>query len=149
MEVIIGVALALAVSLFARFVGLDRDRAFYPTVMIVISGLYGLFACIGGRPGELVLEWVLVVGFIVLTTLGFKFNLWLVVVALFGHGVMDIFHGHLIDNPGVPGWWPGFCSAYDITAAGCLAWILSRTRTAFSKSSDQPAPGGSVRAHRW
>lgn len=41
-------SLALAVSLFARFVGLDRDRAFYPTVMIVIAAIYGLFGAMGG-----------------------------------------------------------------------------------------------------
>ncbi|MCF7689546.1 MAG: hypothetical protein K9M98_08550 [Cephaloticoccus sp.] len=126
MEYLIGLSLALAVSLFARVTGLDRDRAFYPTVMIVIAALYGLFAIMGGHPGELTLEWIMMVGFIVLATLGFRFNLWLVVLALFAHGVMDIFHGHLITNPGVPVWWPGFCSTYDIAAAAWLAWLLWR-----------------------
>lgn len=37
MEYLIGVGLALSVSLLARIAGLDRDRAFYPTVMIVIA----------------------------------------------------------------------------------------------------------------
>ena len=37
MEYLIGTGLALSVSLLARFVGLDRDRAFYPTVLIVIA----------------------------------------------------------------------------------------------------------------
>ena len=44
----IGIILALAAFLFARFTGLDRDRAFYPTVMIVIALIYGLFAVLGG-----------------------------------------------------------------------------------------------------
>lgn len=129
MTYLIGVVLALAVSLFARFVGLDRDRAFYPTVMIVIAALYGLFAVMGGSPGELTWEWVAMGGFILLSVLGFRRSLWFVVAALFAHGVFDFFHGHLVPNPGVPVWWPGFCMAYDVTAAGCLAWLLRLART--------------------
>lgn len=124
MEYLIGVGLALAVSVFARVVGLDRDRAFYPTVMLVIAMLYGLFAAIGGLPAGLTLEWIAMGVFILVATLGFKFNLWLVAAALFAHGVYDFFHPHLIANPGVPVWWPGFCGAYDIVAAFFLAWLL-------------------------
>jgi len=124
MAYFIGVTLALAVSLFARFVGLDRDRAFYPTVMIVIAALYGLFAVMGGHPGELTLEWVAMGGFILLAVLGFKLNLWFVVAALFAHGVFDFFHGHLVTNPGVPVFWPAFCGAYDVMAAAILAGML-------------------------
>jgi hypothetical protein len=36
------------------------------------------------------------------------------------------FHGHLVNNPGVPTWWPAFCLTYDITAAAFLAWLLKR-----------------------
>lgn len=91
MAYVIGVVLALAVSLFARIVGLDRDRAFYPTVMIVIAALYGLFAVMGGAPAELAGEWVAMGGFILLAVLGFRLNLWFVVAALFAHGVFDFF----------------------------------------------------------
>jgi hypothetical protein len=128
MAYLIGVILALAVSLFARFVGLDRDRAFYPTVMIVIAALYGLFAVMGGAPAELAGEWVAMGGFIFLAVLGFRLSLWFVVIALFAHGVFDYFHGHLVSNPGVPVWWPAFCGTYDVTAAGYLAWLLWKDR---------------------
>jgi hypothetical protein len=39
---------------------------------------------------------------------------------LAAHGVFDLWHGEIIANPGVPTWWPMFCSAYDVTAAGFL-----------------------------
>lgn len=129
MEYLIGLGLALAVGLFARIVGLDRDRAFYPTVMIVIALLYGLFAILGGAPEELVAEWIVMGGFIALAIVGFRFNLWFVVAALAAHGVFDIFHGHLIANPGVPDWYAGFCLTYDVTAAGWLAWLIRSGRT--------------------
>ena len=42
MEYLIGVILAFVVSLSATLVGLDRDRAFYPVVIMVIALLYVL-----------------------------------------------------------------------------------------------------------
>lgn len=126
MPYLVGIGLAVLVTLFARYVGLDRDRAFYPTVMIVIAGLYGLFALIAGSPAALAAEAAPMLGFILMAVIGFRFNLWWVAAALFGHGVFDLFHGHIIANPGVPPWWAAFCGAYDVTAAACLAGLLLR-----------------------
>lgn len=128
MEILIGVLLALSVSIFATVVGLDRDRAFYATVTIVVASYYGLFAVMGGSRDTLIAECIVIAGFVLVAALGFRFNLWLLVVALAGHGVFDLVHGHVITNPGVPAWWPMFCSTYDITAAGYLAWLLFRER---------------------
>jgi hypothetical protein len=134
MEYLVGVSLALAVSLGASFVGLDRDRAFYPTVTIVIASLYGLFAVLGASNAALILESLVGAAFLFAAILGFKRNLWLVVIALAGHGVFDWIHGDLISNPGVPSWYPGFCLTYDVVAAGYLAWLLgSSRRTATSR----------------
>jgi hypothetical protein len=55
---------------------------------------------------------------------GFKSSAWIVVVALAGHGVFDAFHGYVIENAGVPPWWPAWCLAYDVGAAAGLAWLL-------------------------
>jgi hypothetical protein len=128
MPYLIGVGLAAGVSLLARYFGLDRDRAFYPTVLMVVASYYGLFAILGGSTEALMLESLIVVGFVVLAVVGFKFNLWLVAGALLGHGVFDLFHHHVITNPGVPAWWPPFCSSYDVAAGAILAWLLKRSR---------------------
>jgi hypothetical protein len=125
---LIGAGLALAVFVLGRVVGLDRDRAFYPTALIVIAVLYDLFAVMGGSTRALILESLVGSVFLAAAVLGFRRNLWIVAAALFGHGVMDFFHGDLISNPGVPRWWPMFCGAYDVVAAGCLAWLLRRSR---------------------
>ena len=53
MPAFIGIALALAVCVFARAVAFDRDRAFYPAVLIVTASYYVLFAVLGGSPGAL------------------------------------------------------------------------------------------------
>ena len=123
---LIGVAMALSVALFAKFVGLDRDRAFYATVMAVIALLYNLFAVMGGSHRALALEIVGSAVFLLAVAIGFRRNLWIVAGALAAHGVYDFIHPHLFANPGVPAWWPMFCSAYDIAAAGCLARLLTR-----------------------
>jgi hypothetical protein len=121
---LVGVFLAVAVGLFATVVGLDRDRGFYPTVMIVIAFLYALFAVMGASTRALVLESLVGVVFLALAVAGFRSSLWLVVVALAAHGVFDLVHGKAISNPGVPAWWPPFCFAYDVAAAAYLAWLL-------------------------
>ncbi len=124
MEYMIGVGLALAAGVFGRWVGLERDRAFYPTIMIVIALLYGLYAVIGRSMQALASESVGIVAFVAAAVFGFKRNLWFVAAALFAHGVYDIFHPHLFTNPGVPNWWPPFCMSYDVTAAGYVAFLL-------------------------
>ena len=121
---VVGIVLALAVGVFATVVGLDRDRAFYPVVMIVIAGIYGFFAVLGQSTHALVLDAAIGTVFVAVAVAGFKRSLWLAALALAGHGVMDLFHASLVANPGVPPWWPPFCSAYDIVAALYLAWLI-------------------------
>jgi hypothetical protein len=128
MEYFIGLVLALVIALFATGVGFDKDRAFYPTVLIVIALLYGLFAMIGGSLKALAFEAVPMLIFITLATVGFKRNAWLVVIGLAAHGVFDFFHGRIIPNPGVPPWWPGFCMTYDVVAAIYLGILLRQRR---------------------
>jgi hypothetical protein len=122
------VCLALLVGVFATVVRLDRDRAFYPTVLIVIAFLYSLFATLGGSTHALILESVAGVGFTLAAVIGFRSSLWIVAAGLAAHGIFDFVHGAAITNPGVPVWWPNFCFAYDVTAAAYLAWLLRSGR---------------------
>jgi len=124
----IGACLALVVGVFATAVRLDRDRAFYPTVMIVIASLYALFAVMGASTRALVLESLVGAAFVLAAVSGFRSSLWVVVAALAAHGIFDLVHGAAISNPGVPSWWPEFCLTYDITAAAYLAWLLRSRR---------------------
>lgn len=125
MEYLIGIMLALGVGMFASAVGFDRSRVFYPVLLMVIASYYLLFAVMGRSVSATVLEaWVLC-GFVALSVAGFKWNLWLVVAALLGHGALDAAHPHLVANPGAPTWWPMFCMAFDLAAAGCLAIRLT------------------------
>jgi hypothetical protein len=126
MEYLIGFVLAAAVCAFALFTGFDRDRVFYPTMVIVVAHYYVLFAVMGTSPHALAAESVAAGLFVVLAVVGFKKNLWLVAAALAGHGVFDFFHHFFIENSGVPVWWPGFCMAFDVFAGGWFAVQLLR-----------------------
>jgi hypothetical protein len=46
---------------------------------------------------------------------------------------IDFFHHLLIQNPGVPVWWPGFCLSFDVFAAAFLAILLMRRPNLKSK----------------
>ncbi len=126
MDILIGIGLALAISLLARAVGFDRERAFYPLVMIVIASYYVLFAVMDGSMQALIPETLAMTAFVLAAIFGFRRNLWLVVAALAAHGLFDLVHPHIISNHGVPVWWPTFCGAYDIVAALFLAFLLKR-----------------------
>jgi hypothetical protein len=124
----IGVSLALGVGVLFTTLRLDRDRAFYPTVTIVIASYYILFAVMGASTRTVVLESLAGAVFLLLAVYGFRSSLWLVVAALAAHGIFDLVHGAAISNPGVPTWWPEFCLGFDVTAAVYLAWLLRSGR---------------------
>jgi hypothetical protein len=123
---LVGIVVALLVSLFARWAGFDRDRAFYPTVLVVVASYYVLFGAMGGSGHVVLAESVVMGAFVLLAVVGFKQSLWVVVFGLAAHGVLDLVHGLVLSNPGVPAWWPAFCLTYDVGAAAILAWLLTR-----------------------
>lgn len=128
MEYVIGIAVALAVSAFARWTGFDRDRAFYPTVVVVVALYYVLFAVVGGSAQALIVELLVMGVFVLVAVLGFKVSSWIVVAGLAAHGLFDAGHELLVTNPGVPEWWPGFCMMADFGLAAFLALLLLRSR---------------------
>ena len=128
MGIAIGAVVALSAGIFATVVGLDRNRAFYPVVTIVVASYYVLFAAMGGSTYALVVESLIGAMFLVAAVVGFRWSLWVAAAALAAHGLFDGAHRYLVTNPGVPDWWPEFCLAYDVTAAAYLAWLLRSGR---------------------
>ncbi|MBK6488447.1 MAG: hypothetical protein IPF98_16705 [Gemmatimonadetes bacterium] len=130
MAILIGIGAALAVGVFGTITGLDRERAFYPTILVVIASYYILFAVMAGSLTALGPELVIFALFTAVAAWGFRRDLRLVIVGLVAHAVMDFFHGGIVSNPGVPSWWPAWCAAYDATAPVYLAVLVWRGRVA-------------------
>ena len=128
MEYVIGFAMALGVCALGTLSGFERDRALYPVMLIVIASYYDLFAVLGGDPASLAVETAAFAAFLVVSLIGFRTSLWVVVLALIGHGVFDFYHDQVTLNAGVPAWWPMFCASFDIAAGVYLAWRLLRKR---------------------
>jgi hypothetical protein len=123
MEYLVGVALALGVGVLTSVAGFDRDRSLYPVILMVTASYYDLFAVIGGGTA-LGCETGVTTVFVLASIIGFRTNLWIVVAALVGHSVLDLYHSQLIENAGVPAWWPMFCLSFDVAAAAYLALLL-------------------------
>ena len=130
MEYLIGLLLSLAVAGLVVVIGLDRERGFYPTVMILTAAYYVLFALMGGSTRALMMEILVASGFSLIAIIGYKRNLWLIVIALVGHGAFDMVHRLMFENLGVPHWWPGFCLVIDIILGGLLTIRLMQRRLA-------------------
>src|SRR5262245_5574499 len=120
---LIGITLGIVSGALARLARLDRDRACYPIMLIVIAMYYVLFAAMGGSPAAVWSESIAATIFIVVAIVGFHGSLWWVVIAMAGHGAFDIIHPHLIADPGVPEWWPTFLITIDLVLAGIRALL--------------------------
>lgn len=124
MEYIVGITLALLFCGAAAGLGMDRERVFYPAVAIAVTSYYLAFAVADGRSEVWLAEGAIAAVFIAGAVLGFNRNPWLAVLALGGHGLMDVFHHLLVQNVGVPRAWPGFCMSFDVTAAAVVAGLM-------------------------
>jgi hypothetical protein len=134
MEYLIGVVLAAVTCVFfGMLAGFDRERIFYPMMLPPVATYYILFAAMGGSTSALTIESLVACIFLMAAVVGFKKNLWLAAAGLAGHGVFDFFHHLVIQNPGVPVWWPGFCGSFDVVAGGFFAVLLAR-RSGFERA---------------
>lgn len=124
MPTFVGFSLAVVVvGALGRIVGLDRDRAFYPVVLIVVASYYVLFTVMAGGQG-LLIELVMFALFATAAIIGFRVSLWIAAAGLAMHGLFDFTRHWFLAGHGVPEWWPAFCATFDLFAGAGLAMIL-------------------------
>jgi hypothetical protein len=113
------------VAAFGKVTQFEQDRGFYPTVLIIIASYYVLFAVLGGSSHALLWESVVAVAFSAIAVFGsLRFPL-LAGAAIAAHGLFDLVHHVIIQNPGVPSWWPIFCASVDVPLG---LWVMSLYR---------------------
>ena len=124
MPVVFGVLLAVGIAALGKFTRFDEDRSFYSTVLVIIASYYVLFAVLGGSGHALAWELIIVVAFSTVAIIGALFLPTLVGAAIVAHGLFDIVHDVLIENSGVPTWWPSFCASVDVLLG---IWVIILT----------------------
>lgn len=105
-------------------VGFDKERGFYPIVLIVIEAYYILFAAMAKSTDALISEILPMLLFTTAGVIGFRRTPWIVVAGLAFHGIFDFTRHAVFANPGVPEWWPGFCLSIDVVMAAYLAALI-------------------------
>lgn len=131
MPIMVGLLLAVGVAALARFTRFDRDRSFYPTVLMIIASYYVLFAVMGGSSRALGWELAVALAFSTIAIIGALHAPVLVGVGIMAHGLFDLVHDGLVENAGVPTWWPGFCGSVDVLLG---LWVIGLCRA-------RPDPG--------
>lgn len=125
--VVVGILLAAGIAALAKFTRFDEDRSFYSTVLVIIASYYVLFAVLGGSGTALVWELVIAVAFSIVAVIGALFLPTLVGAGIIAHGLFDLVHDVIVENSGVPIWWPSFCGSVDVFL-GIWVIILTRSR---------------------
>jgi hypothetical protein len=126
MPIVVGVLLAIAIAALAKFTRFDEERSFYSTVLVIIASYYVLFAVLGGSSHALVWELVIAVVFSTVAIIGALFLPTLVGTGIIAHGLFDLVHDILIENSGVPTWWPTFCGSLDVLLG---LWVITLSRS--------------------
>jgi len=122
--VVVGVLLAAGIAALAKFTRFDHDRSFYGTVLIIIASYYVLFAVFDGSVHALVSELFIAVVFSAIALTGALVAPMVVGTGIVAHGLFDLVHDRLIENFGVPAWWPSFCASIDVSLG---VWVLVLT----------------------
>ena len=127
-EALAGAAAGVLIIFVARMI--RGQRWLYSIGLLVLPGLYALFALQAGERAVSVKEMLYGIPFLV-AGLVFAFvsvRHSAVVVGAFWilHGLYDLMHSRLLTNPGVPGWYPVWCCSVDVVIGAYLLWLARR-----------------------
>lgn len=127
-EAFMGVAAGVLTIVTARII--RGQRWLYSLGLLVLPGLYAIFALQAGEPAVGVKEMLYGIPFVVagLVFASVSIRRSAVVVGAFWmlHGLYDLVHGQLITNAGVPGWYPVWCCSVDVVVGAYLLWLSRR-----------------------
>lgn len=133
---ITGGLLGGAIFAFAHWQRYDRDRSFYPTVLVVIASYYVLFAVTGGDMRALPAQLAVALGFAVFAVFAGRRGNRTVAIGIVLHGLYDLAFQAFGVGGGVPPWWPMFCGAIDVVLG--MAAFLAVARKDGRGSLEKP-----------
>ena len=99
------------------------DVTVYALGLVLIAAVYIGFSVADGRARVIAVEIVVAAVFVVVAAVAVTGSAWLVVAGLAGHGLKDLWQQHTGFVAGTR-WWPPFCAAVDVVAAGLVAVLI-------------------------
>lgn len=123
MAFFIGALLSVIVLFQTKIMGLEDNKGFFTSLLVVIPTYYILFAYVS--TGLILEEIIVSLLFIIIATIGALYSFFIIGIGLVLHGVFDLVHDSFINNPGVPNWWTLFCAGADFVLG---LWILYITK---------------------
>jgi uncharacterized membrane protein HdeD (DUF308 family) len=148
-EALVGSAVGVLTIVVAR--AIRGERWLYSVGLLTLPSLYAFFALRAGDGSAAMRELTYGIPYFV-AGLAFAFvsiRQSAIVVGAFWilHGVYDLAHSRLIDNPGVPVWYPLFCFSVDVVIGAYVLWLSNRIPSANLRHSVvSPSPRGTHQA---
>ena len=99
------------------------DVTVYALGLVLIAAVYIGFSVADGRPRVIAVEIVVAMVFVVVAATAVTGSAWLIVAGLAGHGLKDLWQQYTGFVAGTR-WWPPFCAAVDVVAAGLVAVLI-------------------------
>ncbi|MGY1831925.1 hypothetical protein ACI8AA_16070 [Geodermatophilus sp. SYSU D01180] len=99
------------------------DATVYALGIVLIAAVYIGFAVADGRGRVVAVETVVAAVFVLVAAAGVTGPAWLLVAALAGHGLKDLWQ-HRTGFVANTRWWPPFCAAVDVVAAALIAVLV-------------------------
>ena len=99
------------------------DATVYALGLVLIAAVYIGFAVADGRGTVIAVETVVAAVFVLVAAIAVTGSAWLLVAGVAGHGLKDLWQqrtGFVANTR----WWPPFCAAVDVVAAGLLAVLI-------------------------
>jgi hypothetical protein len=126
-----GIAFGVFSVVFIRFV--NAERWLYTLGLLCLPAIYLVFALYAGHNQSVVLELAWGAPYIfagILIALGnLRVSTLLIAVFWLLHGVYDLLHDSLFNNPGVPIWYPALCAGADLVIGSYLLFLSRRLPT--------------------
>lgn len=132
-----GAASAVAGMAIARRARLERQM--YPGLLALLPCFYAFFASVSGHHHISLVELAIGLPWIAVGLACLFFDLrrsaQLLGVMWILHAVFDLGHQFLLDNPGLPSWYPLWCAVVDVGVGTCLLWFSPALAGATLRSS--------------
>lgn len=116
--IIAGVLVAGSMIFGMKFSKTENKPWAYPLVLSTYPMFYFGFAIVANGQAALMQELKYAMPIFIICIISaikdIKYSAFVLALGYIGHGIYDVVHIHLFENPGMPIWWPEFCGTVDI-----------------------------------